>query len=74
MPNSHGEIKREFWALGKNGNFGNIMFGTTSPEYARLYFTPGYVKDIEGNFCVRHEYLFLHNIKEVQIFNLIKFN
>ncbi|MCJ7773996.1 MAG: hypothetical protein MUP22_12790, partial [Desulfobacterales bacterium] len=71
MPNSNGETKREFWALGKNGDFGNIMFGTTNREYRTLYFTPGYVRDSlnEDNFHVKHEYLFLHNIKEIEIYN-----
>ncbi|GAH47986.1 unnamed protein product, partial [marine sediment metagenome] len=66
--NSLGETTENYWKLGMSGRFSNILFGTSDPEHRSLYFTPGYIED-NGNYHVEHGFMFLHNIKQIKLYD-----
>ncbi|KKM19281.1 hypothetical protein LCGC14_1657230, partial [marine sediment metagenome] len=59
-----------YWTLGKTGDAGNVMFGTSIEEYQTLFFTPGYIKNsTSGSYYVKYGFLFLHNIEKIMLYN-----
>ncbi|MBA7597628.1 hypothetical protein ES703_04633 [subsurface metagenome] len=60
----------KYWILGETADAGNIMFGTSNKDYHTLFFTPGYVYNSSSDsYYVKNEFLFLHNIERIRLFN-----
>ncbi|MHA2252946.1 MAG: hypothetical protein ACXAD7_21465, partial [Candidatus Kariarchaeaceae archaeon] len=59
-----------YWPLGKTGEAGNIIFGTSNGEYNTVYFTPGYIYNSSSDsYYLKYGFSFLHNIESIRLYN-----
>jgi len=72
--NAQGETKNNYWELGKTAEAGNILFGSTNSEHRTVYFSPGYLyNSSSSSYYVEYGCLFLHNIKQIKLYNASNF-
>ena len=59
-----------YWTLGKTGDAGNILFGSSEKDYQTVHFTPGYIYNSSADsYYVKYGFSFLHNIDHIKLYN-----